>query len=538
MTVRVYSVLSLFICATLSPFIHASETITLPLIRVEEDRLQDDSGGHYFLRGINQGRKSPRNLHRSWQQPEDYHNLRRWGMNALRMMMFWSALEPEPGEYNEAYLQVLDEQIDWARDAGLYVILDMHQDLWGYSIPGGNGAPQWATLDDGQAHQTLGSVWSTAYYVSPQIQHAFDNFWKNTKGPGDIGIQDRYAAAWRHVAARYADRTEVIGFDLMNEAFPGSMVQESAAALLELVPKLLDTASLPASLPEILDSIDANTMPPWLLEALDNTETYRMILDALHPMTARFETDYLMPMYERVHRAIREVNKTGIFFLEPCVLANIGVATAITALKDAEGVRDPLQAYMPHAYDIVTDTPFSHQPSEKRLQIIVQQKRLDAARLEMPLLIGEWGAYYRSDKTQDAARMMNRLLEEAQVCGAFYWEYHRALDTAVYFEVLSKAAPLRVAGILETARFNAEEGLFSCQWKNIPGTGVSVFSLPPAWQQKTLDITVSPPELKGEIKANPRWQDTPQLVVDASDSPVTASLEVRLTTPVERAVSP
>lgn len=56
------------------------------------------------------------------------------------------------------------------------LILDMHQDL--YSRKFDNGAPLWATLDDGAEHVT-GTIWSDAYLMSPAVQRAFDNFWQN-----------------------------------------------------------------------------------------------------------------------------------------------------------------------------------------------------------------------------------------------------------------------------------------------------------------------------------------------------------------------
>ena len=39
------------------------------------------------------------------------------------------------------------------------------------------------------------------YTVMPALNRAFDHFWANDPGPGGVGLQDRYAAAWRHVAA-------------------------------------------------------------------------------------------------------------------------------------------------------------------------------------------------------------------------------------------------------------------------------------------------------------------------------------------------
>ena len=44
-------------------------------------------------------------------------------------------------------------------------------------------------------------------------------------GPGGVGLQDRYAAAWRHVAERFRDDPNVLGYDLLNEPWPGTAWQ-------------------------------------------------------------------------------------------------------------------------------------------------------------------------------------------------------------------------------------------------------------------------------------------------------------------------
>ena len=43
-----------------------------------------------------------------------------------------------------------------------------------------------------------------------------------------MGLQDRYAAAWRHVAKRFARNPGVLGYDLMNEPWPGTEFADAA----------------------------------------------------------------------------------------------------------------------------------------------------------------------------------------------------------------------------------------------------------------------------------------------------------------------
>ena len=120
-------------------------------------------------------------------------------------------------------MQGIDQHIQWAADNDIFVVLDMHQDL--YSVLYSNGAPQWATLHQGKPHK-MGAIWSDAYMQSQAVQTSFDNFWANRLAPDGIGLQDHYALMWQHIAKRYANNPAVIGYDLMNEPFAGSAAQQ------------------------------------------------------------------------------------------------------------------------------------------------------------------------------------------------------------------------------------------------------------------------------------------------------------------------
>jgi endoglycosylceramidase len=101
---------------------------------------------------------------------------REWGFNFARFLITWDGLEPAPGVYDEAYLDRVAERMDWFRAAGIYVVLDMHQDVYGAvdsdgrSI-GGNGAPPWASQTDGLRFQANPTSWFLGYW-QPAIQPA------------------------------------------------------------------------------------------------------------------------------------------------------------------------------------------------------------------------------------------------------------------------------------------------------------------------------------------------------------------------------
>ena len=54
-----------------------------------------------------------------------------WGMNGIRFVMQWAAIEPEEGVYDADYLDAVAERIGWAARRTSAVVLDMHQDVYG-----------------------------------------------------------------------------------------------------------------------------------------------------------------------------------------------------------------------------------------------------------------------------------------------------------------------------------------------------------------------------------------------------------------------
>lgn len=142
------------------------------------------------------------------------------GFTTVRLGLIWKAVEPAPGEYDDAYLESIRETTEVLAAEGIYTLLDFHQDLYNEKYEG-EGAPDWAVKDDGLPNAPkLGFPFN--YFVNIAMNRAWDNFWRNAPGPGGVGLQDRYAAAWRHVAEYFSSTPGVMGFDLMNEPWPGT----------------------------------------------------------------------------------------------------------------------------------------------------------------------------------------------------------------------------------------------------------------------------------------------------------------------------
>jgi endoglycosylceramidase len=143
------------------------------------------------------------------------------GFNTVRLGLIYKGVEPRPGVYDDSYLNQIASTEQTLAAHGIYSLLDFHQDLFNERFQG-EGWPDWAVQDDGlPAAPAVGFPGN--YLAMPALNRAFDHFWANDPGPGGIGLQDRYAAALGHVAARFDADGHVLGYDLMNEPWPGSV---------------------------------------------------------------------------------------------------------------------------------------------------------------------------------------------------------------------------------------------------------------------------------------------------------------------------
>jgi endoglycosylceramidase len=210
---------------------------TLPPLHAVADparggRIVDSLGREVLLRGANvnalaeywKGSEFPTTFPLA---PEDPARMRSIGWNVVRLLVSWSRVEPEPGRYDEDHLDEVARTVARLGDAGLYSIIDLHQDAWGPTLAarpdesctegtepafGWDGAPGWATLDGGRPRCTSG-----ARELSPAVMHAWQAFLDDEPAADGGGVQTRYVAMLAHVAGRFARTPEVAGYDLMNE---------------------------------------------------------------------------------------------------------------------------------------------------------------------------------------------------------------------------------------------------------------------------------------------------------------------------------
>jgi len=191
----------------------------IDFIRAEGTRLVDSHGDSFTVKGINLGNwlvpegymfkfrqaRSPKEIgevveaqvgateaSRFWTQfrdvyiaKEDIEFLKATGFNTVRVPLNWR-LFAEPGQdgadrFEGSGWSLLDRLVQWCREAGLRVILDLH------AAPGGQTG---VNHDDGPG-------FPLTFYVPRYRQLTI--------------------TLWRQLAAHYRDEPAILGYDLLNE---------------------------------------------------------------------------------------------------------------------------------------------------------------------------------------------------------------------------------------------------------------------------------------------------------------------------------
>jgi len=204
------------------------------------------------------------------------------GYNTVRVGVIYKAVEPKPDVYDDHYLSRIANTVDILGRHGIVSMLDFHQDLYNEKF-GGEGFPDWAVQDDGLPNQPqLG--FTEDYFLEPGLEAAFDNLWSNSAASDGIGLQDHHAAAWAHVAQTFKNDSNVLGYELLNEPWPG--------------------LQYPTCVPPLVGC-----------PVFDGT---------------------LTQVYQRDIAAIRKVDPRTLIWYEPNVIFNNGVVTNVGNLGDAQ----------------------------------------------------------------------------------------------------------------------------------------------------------------------------------------------------------
>ena len=196
----------------------------------EQGVLRDSAGREVVMRGINVGGRSkwapflpfPMDPGASLEQvrssaDEHFARLPGWGLDTVRLVFSWEALEPSEGQIDEAYLDRYEAMVDAAHAHGIRVIVDFHQDI--YASPFcGDGFPPWTLPEDQQGpprHDC--EYWFLKYISDDGVKEAFDRFWSD-----ETGVKTAFKEMWTVMVNRFKDHPAVVGFEVINEPGWGS----------------------------------------------------------------------------------------------------------------------------------------------------------------------------------------------------------------------------------------------------------------------------------------------------------------------------
>jgi endoglycosylceramidase len=165
--------------------------------------------------------------------------------------------------------------------------------------------------------------------------------------------------------------------------------------------------------------------------------------------------------------AVREVTPKGVIFMENCYYSNLGIPYAALA-PTVNGVREPNVSYSPHAYDLTVDTPGYAYASNDRVGSIFAEQRRAQARLQVPVLVGEWGAGYMGEKCYPHIAFLLHLFDAYQWSFA-YFTYTEDLYDSPLMDILVRPYPAAVNGEVKAFGFDAGTGLFTLEFTQADG---------------------------------------------------------------------
>jgi endoglycosylceramidase len=303
---------------------------------------------------------------------DDVRFLRRHGFNSMRLGIIYKGLEPEPPgadgkpAYRKGYLRSIARTERVLAEGRIFTLLDFHQDLYNERFEG-EGWPDWQTIDDGVPSEPK-QGFPANYLVNAGLQRAFDNFWANIEVEGR-GLQDAYAAAWRHVAKRFRTKPFVMGYDLLNEPWPGSAFGPQGCGT-------------PAGCP----LFDSTTLTDFSVRTLE---------------------------------AIRTVDPATLVFYEPLVTFDFGAATSHGDTGDENAGFSFHNYCLPGAFG----GPGSGPACEPLEDLVFQNAETQAERTGDVPFLTEWGATDDADTIERILR-----LSDAHMASWQYWHYCDCAD--------------------------------------------------------------------------------------------------------------
>lgn len=388
------------------PWLHASPGSPVGL-------LETSDGSYYPLRGVDVNgllQYGP-----DWNESipltaSDFSEMHALGLTFVRLSLSWSELEPSPGAFNQTYLAALSQVVDWAGANGLYVLVDMHQDLYNrYLAPNGteqDGFPTWATFAGNASRTCPVYLNSTTCLEDPAVDSAWNAFWNDTTVPGYTALQQAYVAAWQELASTFANSSTVAGYDLMNEPATG----------------------------DVTSSLGPGFCPNGTWE-----------------WEYQWEDCYLLPFYQSLVHAIRQVDARHAIFFEPSVYTD----ALNWAPWNPVALGDPNVVYEPHIYTEVFGPTANWSGNASALASTYANAQYNAEEFGgVPWFVGEYGT--NPDLWHDGWIEANLNLANQFDVGSSFWEWKDGINVSTVTEPGGSWGLVDLNGSLRSTTARAE----------------------------------------------------------------------------------
>ena len=148
---------------------------------------------------------------------EDIQNLKKWGMNFVRLGVMWEAVERQPGVYDFEYLTKINNLITKLGEAGIYTLVDAHQDVFARMMCG-EGVPDFYAREAvGKRPACINYIldqFLTPYYEKFNFCVDMEKYGYRKDENGDFFVEDCQS---RNFAIYYTSPQSVQGFKALYE---------------------------------------------------------------------------------------------------------------------------------------------------------------------------------------------------------------------------------------------------------------------------------------------------------------------------------
>lgn len=423
------------------------------------DILVDENGRQRIFRGFNLCFKNPTKCRLKRLDVEKAVEIcKKNGFNLIRFGINWSSIEPKEQEYDDEFISIVQSIGKSFEENEIYFFLDIHQDVWGKAFI--NGAPEWATHTDGYNPKKFLAVWPEGYFYMSAVTNAFHHFWNN-----DYNLIDRYAQMWRRLIDAFDGNTALLGYDFMNEPYPTPNGRKIFLKIIENVFYELDGKRIDYSscfnskyerlgfvkmVLKILLRVKSVKRFKRVLDRIDNKEVWSNIVNEAYEYVREFDVKYYSPFIKRMNDEFPE--RPAIF--EHTYYSNMGIP--FSAEKPSEN-----SIYSPHGYDLWVDTPMYKNSSNNRVDVIFEQCRKNQERMNVPVIVGEWGAGASGDKWYPHIEHIMEIFEKYQ-WSFTYWGLMFGNDELC--KIVARPYPVAVNGRI--TEFSSRNNHFTLEYES------------------------------------------------------------------------